>query len=185
MVRRTDPADRIASGTVPVHKRKAGKQLSNRLIALLAGACALALFAAGCGGGDDTSTTASLTKAQFIKKADGICESAEGKLNGEFESFAEKHNLSEKQPPNHKEAEEAATTILIPSIEGQVQDIRALGAPEGDEGQVDELLTAVEDALDTAREDPAEFIESEGEGEFAAANKKAREYGLKACGSES
>lgn len=160
--------------------------MNKRLIALLCGACALALLAAGCGGGgDETTTTASLSKAQFIKKADGICASAEKEVEGEFESFAKEHKLSEKQPPSHGESEEAATSILIPSIEGQVEDIRALGAPAGEEEKVEELLTAVEDALDKAKQDPAAFIETEGEGDFAHANKLAREYGLTVCGSES
>jgi hypothetical protein len=153
---------------------------------LLLGVCALALVAAGCGGGsDETSSTASLTKAQFIKKADGICASAEKEIEGEFESFAKEHKLSEKNPPSNEESEEAATTILIPSIEGQLEDIRALGAPAGEEQKVEELLAAVESAIEKTKEDPVKFIESEGEGDFAHANKMAREYGLMVCGSES
>jgi hypothetical protein len=160
--------------------------LSHRLIALLCGACALALFAAGCGGGgDNTSSTASLTKAQFIKKADGICESAEEKLESEFESFAKQHNLSEKQPPTQKESAEAAETILLPSIEGQVEDIRALGAPSGEEQKVEELLAAVEAGVEKGKQDPVAFIEEEGDNPLNKANKMAREYGLKVCGRES
>jgi hypothetical protein len=158
--------------------------LSKRLILAICGVLAIALVAAGCGGGDD-ETTATLTKAQFIKQADGICSAAEDELDSKFEKFGKEHKLSDKHPPNHEESEEAANTILIPSIEGQVTDIRALGAPSGESDQVDELLTAVEAALEKAKEEPAEFIEEEGEGDFAEANKMAREYGLKVCGSES
>jgi hypothetical protein len=160
--------------------------LRYRLIVLLCGIGALALLAAGCGGGGDgTTSTASLTKAEFIKKADEICESAEEKIEREFESFAKEHNLSEKQPPSSKESAEAAETILLPNIEGQIEDIRALGAPSGEEQEVEELLTAVEAGVEKGKQDPVAFIEEEGGDPLNKADKMAREYGLKVCGSES
>jgi hypothetical protein len=160
--------------------------LNRGLIASTCGVLAIALLAAGCGGGDEeTESTASLTKAQFIKQADGICKAGEEEIEVKFESFAKEHKLSDKTPPSHKESEEAANTILIPAIAGEVKEIRGLGAPSGESEQVDELLSSVEAALDGARKDPVKFIESEGEGEFAKANRMAREYGLKVCGSES
>lgn len=159
--------------------------MSNRLIIAVAGAAVLAVVAVGCGGGGDGSGgTASLSKPEFVKKANAICASGEKEIESSFESFAKEHNLSESHPPNHEESEEAANTILIPSIEKQVGDIRDLGAPKGESQQVDEILSAVEAALDKAKQDPAAFIEEEGGNSFAKANRMAREYGLTTCGKE-
>jgi hypothetical protein len=60
--------------------------LSKRLILAICGVLAIALVTAGCGGGDD-ETTATLTKAQFIKQADGICSAAEDELDSKFEKL--------------------------------------------------------------------------------------------------
>ena len=46
-------------------------------LAVLAVLVALAALVAGCGDGDDSDTTATLTKAEFIKQGDRICEKAE------------------------------------------------------------------------------------------------------------
>lgn len=158
--------------------------MSIRSITALAGALVLAATALGCGSNSNSSSTASLTKPEFVKKANAICASGEKEIEGEFETFAKAHNLSKGKPPSRAEAEEAANTILIPKVEKQVKEIRALGAPEGESAKVDEILSAVEAAIEKAKQDPAAFIEEEGKGVFADANRMAREYGLTTCGSE-
>jgi len=160
------------------------KTLRQRLFVLAAGVLALALLAAGCGGGNDGGdSTASLSKAQFVKQGNAICRKGNAELESEFEEFAEEHNLQENKKPSEAAFEEAAETILIPGITNQVEEIRALGTPEGDEGEIDEILTGAEEAVEEGEEDPASFGEGESP-QFKKVNKQAREYGLTVCGEE-
>ncbi len=161
--------------------------MSKRLAALLFGALAIAVVVAGCGSSSNESSS-SITKAELIKKGDAICAKAEKKNEGEFEEFAEENGLSEKKEPTEAQNEEIATSILLPSVSGQLEDIRALGAPEGEEEQVDEILETVEGEVEEAEAEPSLLFEAEeekgGESPFASGNRMAREYGFKVCGSE-
>jgi hypothetical protein len=152
---------------------------------LLVGAMAVALVAAGCGSSDNSSSesTASLTKAEFVKEGNAICTKGNAQLDSEFEAFSKEHGISETKAPSKAVQEEAAEEILIPAITTQVEELRALGTPEGDEGEVDEILTGAEEAVEEGEEDPASLI-GNGSGGFTEVNKLAREYGLTVCGEE-
>jgi len=159
----------------------------NRFLVLIAAVAAVALVAAGCGGDDSTTdSTASLTKAEFLKQGNAICAAGNKTLDRGFEQFAKENkdsNLSKNKKPSEAELEEISEAVLIPGISKQVEELRGLGAPEGDEGEVDELLSNAEEALEEVEEDPSAL--SEENGAFAEVNKEAREYGLTVCGEES
>ncbi len=164
--------------------------MSKRLIAMLFGVLAIAVIAAGCGSSSSSSSseesTSSLTKAEFIKQGDAICAKANKENEAEFEEFAKEHNLNENKEPSKAVQEEIVTGIFAPSISGQLEDIRALGAPEGEEEQVDEILETVEGEVEEVEEEPTVLFEAEEEGTspFAEGNKMASEYGFKVCGQE-
>ncbi len=157
----------------------------NRFLALIVAVVAVGLVAAGCGSSGDSTTdsTASLTKAEFIKQGNAICAAGNKEIDAGFEEFAKEKNLSQNKEPSEAQLEEAAETILLPSVAKQVEELRALGAPEGDEGEVDQLLTGVEEAMEEGEEDPVSLTQ-EGAGPFTEVNKEAQAYGLTACGEE-
>jgi hypothetical protein len=161
--------------------------VGKRAIALLAAAVVLASIAAGCGGSEDgttdTSTAPALTKAEFIKQANGICGRTNKQFEDEFERFAEKETTSQSQELSNAQFREAAETLFIPIVGQQLKEVRALGAPQGDEQQVDKILSSAEKALQEARQDPT-ILFVEGDGPFAEANKLAGAYGLDKCGGE-
>jgi hypothetical protein len=68
-------------------------------------------------------------------------------------------------------------------VRKQIDEIRALGIPSGDEQEVEAIFAAAEEALKETEEDPSVFGQG-GVGPFAKANKLSREYGLTVCGSE-
>jgi hypothetical protein len=159
----------------------------SKTLMALAAVAALALIA-GCGGGSDSSgstdaTTSSLTKAQFLKQGNAICAKGNKEIEEGFEEFGKEHHFSKKNQPSQAELEEAAEEVLIPNIRREIDDIRALGAPSGEEAEVEAVLAAAEKGLEKGEEDPGAMIE-EGEGPFKEANKLAREYGLVKCGEE-
>ena len=148
------------------------------------GLLAIALIAAGCGGGDDsTSTTAALTKAQFLKQGNQICAEGNKEINTGFEEFAKENNIKENQEPTQAQREELAETVLLPSVTKQVEGVDGLGAPSGDEEQVEEIIDAAEEAIEEGEQDPAALV-AEGEDSFAKVDKLAGEYGLTACAGE-
>jgi hypothetical protein len=158
--------------------------LSKRLAALIGGALAVSLLAAGCGGGSDSnSSTASLTKAEFLKQGNAICKHGNMEIEAEFEKFVKEHHLSQNKQPTQAQLTEASETFLIPMIRKEVDQLKALGAPEGEEAKVDAIIEAAEESLETAEANPTSLT-SENGGPFTKTNKLAKEYGLTACAEE-
>ena len=158
--------------------------MSKPFIALLAAFAAISMIVAGCGSSDDSTdstSSSSLTKAEFLKQGNAICAKGEKELNEEFEKFAEEENLSENKQPTKAQLTKATEEVFLPIIKGQVEGIRDLGAPSGEEEQVDEIVTAAEEAIEKGEEDPASLA-NEKEDPFADANKLANDYGLVKCG---
>jgi hypothetical protein len=159
-----------------------------RILALLGAALAVALVA-GCGSSDDSTTAGgdeggSLTKAEFVKQADAICAKGGKEINAGFEEFTQEKGISETKAPPKDVQEEAVEEILIPSIGRQIDEVKALGTPAGDEGELDEVIGAEEEVLEEGEENPLAMINGESAKEKEA-NKLASDYGLKVCGSES
>jgi hypothetical protein len=157
----------------------------NRFLALVAAVAAVALVVAGCGDSDDSTTDsgASLTKAEFVKQGNAVCAKGNKEIEEGFEEFSEEKNLRQNKEPSKAVLTEASETILIPAVSSQIDELRALGTPEGDEGEVDQLLTNAEEVLEEGEEDPVSLTE-EGSGGFTDVNKEARAYGLTVCGEE-
>jgi hypothetical protein len=143
------------------------------------GAVALAAMVAlaGCGGGGDSTTTASISKAKFVKEAKAICEKGQEKLHAGFRALIAEKDAQRSRP---EEEEEWVNKVIAPNLTREVSEIRALGMPEGDEARVESLLAAVEDGLHKLQENPQAVLASSAE-KFSKAIKLANAYGLEAC----
>jgi hypothetical protein len=151
-----------------------GKQAGKQLIVLVAGVLAAALVVAGCGSSDS-----SISKAEFVKKADAVCKKGEEEVQKDFGTFAKKHENVKK--PTEADYAELVDAVLVENVEAEVNDIRALGAPEGDEKEVEAMLEAREESIEKAQDNPKAVIKS-NEDIFGEASKLAKAYGLKECG---
>lgn len=142
-------------------------------------AAALVLGAAGCGGGDDSSSTSStaaaLSKDEFVTQANQIC------ADGNKEISAAQNEAFSVGPPVQDKVEQFITATVIPSVQSQVDGIRALGAPAGDEDQVAAILDSAQGAIDDATADPSLLEGSQSSDPFAETNKLAAAYGLTEC----
>lgn len=167
-----------------------------RIIAPVAAAVALLSLAAGCGGGNNdgsnegneksgqttaTQTTAVLSKAAFIKKADSVCSEADKRTSEEFAAYIKENKIPSGQTPSSAQYAEIATTILIPALHRQVDEIRSLGAPAGDEARIESFLRAVDVATKQAEEEPTEAVKVPRK-LLADADKIIAGYGFKVCG---
>jgi hypothetical protein len=143
-------------------------------------ACALALFAGGCGGAGGSATTASISRAEFVKKANAICAKDEERLHADFLAFSEERQNSSVPP--RVEGEESINQIIAPAMTREMEELQALGLPKGDEGHIEALFAAVEEGVQKARERPESVITANSE-MFGKAIKLATAYGLNVCAS--
>ena len=93
-----------------------------------------------CGSDEET-----LTKAEWTKQADAICE----KTNEETEKAAEDAfgDLGEEEAPDPDELEKFVDEV-VPAQREQIADIRELNEPEDISDEVDEMLEEAEKAID-------------------------------------
>ena len=137
-------------------------------------AAVLVALALGAGCGDDGSSSGeTLTKAEFIEQADAICAAGNEELNSLEPDFNTGKNPAQI-------VDSFVSEQLIPVLQTEHDEIEALGAPEGDEAEVENLLASLQGAIDAAEEDPLAFVI--GDEAIAEADKAAEAYGLKECG---
>ena len=160
---------------------------SMKLLALVA--VGGALVVAGCGDDEETSSTTTtpeatvatgtgggtLPKEEFITEADQICAAGDETITAAGDSLG--------QSPSNADLEQFTGDVIVPSIQSQYDAIAALPVPEGEEEQVDELLSALQSGIDELEADPSLITAGDSaESPFADANKLAKEFGLTDCG---
>lgn len=153
----------------------------------------VAVLIAGCGGGSDndssnaaaagdTSTSATTAsgesaptpeKAELIKQADAGCEKGRREAEAQI-------GRKLKGNPNEAAKEKIITSISLPAIEAQADELRALDAPSGDEEQIEAIAQGIEDAVAAAEKNTR--VLSEKGNPFVEVGKLASAYGFQACG---
>ena len=157
---------------------------------LLAGVLSILVFAAGCGGDDDDGsasaessnggssievTTSSLNKDEFITKANKICDRGRAKAVSYAPAPGEQLSAAEQ-------AAKAVEATVAPTLREVVADIEALGAPSGDEGQVEAYLIAMEEGIDDLEARQATLASLDAvEGSFRQSGDLAHSYGIGTC----
>jgi hypothetical protein len=149
-----------------------------KIAVLLLGAALVSLLAVGCGSSGDSTTdsTATLTKAEFVKQGNAICDAGNKEIQAGFEEV-----IPKGKQPTKAQISEAMETVLIPSVSKQVEEIDALGAPEGEEEAVEKFLTSAEEELEKGEEEP-EALASDSS--FDQTSKDAQAIGLTSCAEE-
>lgn len=158
--------------------------MRKRPLVLLVSLFVVGLLAAGCGGGDDgdTATGEALSKAQFIKRADRICQQAFDAVEGETKEWAREHDIPTDREPSDEVKEELVTEVIVPNLEQQADDVEALGFPSGDEQRVEAVLAALRSGAREVTEKPELVIE--GKHVLSEASGLAEDYGFEVCGDE-
>jgi hypothetical protein len=144
------------------------------------------LAAGGCGSSGSSSNdevtvqTGSMTKAEFIAKADAVCKAAHDEFRTKYTSFLRAHQSS----IGNKQKEEALfgeflESILSPNIEAQIKKISEIGAPKDYAPQVSSFLNALQEELDEVNEDPSKLSASLYP--FRTAETIAEKAGMNGC----
>jgi hypothetical protein len=153
--------------------------LNKALLAAIAALVAVAAIVAGCGsGGDTTDEMVTLTKTEFIKQGDAICKQGNEASEKEAEEFAEDNDFK-LEKASKEQLEEAVSEVLVPNLEGQIEELEALGAPKGDEGKVEAIVSSLEEATSEIEDDPGLVFQGDV---LKKPSKLADDYGFKVCG---
>jgi hypothetical protein len=128
------------------------------------------LLMTGCG--SDESAEAAPSKRQFLERADLICEEAGKEQLGIATTYMRKHPGAEKA--------DFVEPAAFPPLENEVEELKALDPPDGDEEEVTAFLEELEKDLEAAKKEPLSILVA-GNNPFGPANKRAHDYGFVDC----
>ncbi len=137
-------------------------------------ALAVLLAFAGCGGGDDETTA--LTKAEFAKQANAACKEHRKEREELFQEVSSSIDASEV---TRADQEMLIDKVLLEPYEKTIESLKSLGAPEGDEEQVEAIIAAMEKTVKKVEENPLLALRSSSQ--FAEPNSLSGKYGLTEC----
>jgi hypothetical protein len=122
---------------------------------------------AGCGG----SSKPAITKTAFLTKANAICTKGNTVTNAAGAKLGNN--------PTRAKIIAIVKTEFVPSIQGSISSIRALGAPSGDQAKVTSMLNLAQADLNEVKSNP--LLLAGKTSPFASFAKVAHPYGLTAC----
>jgi hypothetical protein len=138
-------------------------------------ALALALIVGGCGG--EATSAPAVPKATFMTKAEAACLRAYNHIKKELHAHERRR---EGRKATTAELNEYAETVIVPTRKRELEDLRAIGPPEGEEGLYTEILAAYEEGIRATEEDPKKALFSLF-GAFVKAQELTEKLGLKTC----
>jgi len=131
----------------------------------------------GSGGASaGTLATSSLSKAQYLKRANAICRRGRLEREREVAAFSEENaNLSEEEG-----FEATFQEVVVPGMEAQIAELRELRAPHGDRKRVDAFLGATESWVGIIKKRGVTAQDAINRA-LSRAGRLARAYGLREC----
>jgi hypothetical protein len=148
--------------------------------------------AAGCGGSDSSNaqtysveastviTTASIGKPQFVPRVNKICREAWVEI---LDNWAEYSSWQDPKESARKRFSEAVQLSLLAGIDFHIFDeILNLGAPKGEEREVEEIVGPMQIAVELGQKlRPSLYSVAEVSEHFDEYNQRAQRYGLDDC----
>lgn len=138
----------------------------------VAATLALGLVAVSCGNSNKSSTTAALSKPQFLAQGNAICARGNQRLAASDKALGNQ--------PSKAQITTFVTSTFAPNIQSQIDGLRALGAPSTDQATVSNMLEVAQTDLNKIKSNPALLASGAGFADFAH---MAHPYGLTVCAS--
>src|SRR5215212_8101354 len=135
------------------------------VVGLLLSVSVSVVVAGGCGGGGDTAT-ASLTKQQFIKRAEALCLRTKNEQLDIATKYAKEHPAATE--------EDVVVPALIAPLETEAPALRALSKSRGDDEEIQAFISAREEGLQKAKADPTLVAAPLTNNPYESANKMAK-----------
>jgi hypothetical protein len=130
-------------------------------------------LAVGCGSSNNSNSTstAALSKSAFLAKANAICTQGNQKQEAAGKALGEQ--------PSQAQIATYVSSSFAPNIQAQIDGVRALGAPSGDDAAVTNMLDIAQADLNKVKANPA--LLAGNTDQFANFAKLAHPYGLVDC----
>jgi hypothetical protein len=141
---------------------------------------------AACGDDDDEATTngatsangasdAALSESEYRAQVNEICTSGEREISQAVdETFGSSSG-------SQAEIKQFVAETVVPNIQSQIDDIRALTPPEDQADEIEDWLDNGQAALDELEADPVAGFTHPAADPFADVNQQAAELGLDGC----
>jgi len=140
---------------------------------------AAVLLIVGCGN-DSSSETATLAKHQFLKQANAICKkSVEAQMAGFQQGLGESKQSQAKGNHDQEELRKILTKPIFKAVQKMIDEVSALGLPEGEEEVAKEIIEKFEVGLQKSEANPAIYLTGKA---FKKADDAADAYGMNDCG---
>jgi hypothetical protein len=140
-----------------------------------------AVAISACGGSGSGSTAdpsgGTLTKQEFVAKANAICERTEAERGKRIEVAFAKYG--EGEGPNEAEAEKMVFDVALPPIRKMTKELAALPLPSGSEARAEAIIKGFEGSIARAEAKPAIVVAGNG---FIRSDERAAAFGLSKCG---
>jgi hypothetical protein len=158
--------------------------------------CLLSTVAVGCGGDGEgsadgsggeeaakgssaTGSQSAITKSQFLNEAETICSTEGSKVLKETSAYLEARG-SDYNSAEGPVLADAIQEVVVPALRAQIEQLRSLQAPPGDEDRVSAFLDALQGSVEEAAVRPPSSTK-EFQGVFARPRQLGQAYGFKAC----
>lgn len=133
----------------------------------------------GEGGSGTEVTTSSLSKAQFVKQGNLACSREKEELTKRVAGYPGAGNTEGKS--KEEIYAEEVRALLIPTFEGEIQRLQELGAPAGEQQQIEALLAAKQKATEEVAAQKSLGSIYDVARYFATSNQLMIGYGLNIC----
>jgi hypothetical protein len=127
---------------------------------------------AGCGSGGDSST---VTKAEFTKQANAICAKRKKEWQttlASYEKEVKEKNVTGNVKAQTEIAEDLLDESMLPALQGQLEGLEDLGAPEGKEKQVEKWLDDLSKGVEQVEKNGVKSLVATGFEDFAKSSKE-------------
>jgi hypothetical protein len=137
--------------------------------------------ASAASGGEGTTSEATLTKQEWVDKANEICHDASERKVAKMDAFQKAHGVDTGEPDQH-EREAVNTAVVLPNVQERVEALEALPTPPGEEAKIRAILRSMERGIQEAEAHPENLAIPKQPIPFAESEHLAGAYGLLFCG---
>ena len=146
-----------------------------RLLALLVSAIAL-VGLSGCGDDSDDAAGATITKAEFVKRATAICKARGDEIRKKGAKV-----LADTEDLSQSKAATALVAVSVPAFERELRELSELEAPAGDAGSLDAVFDEIRETINRLKKSPG-VVRNYPNYPYRHSEQAAAAYGIPACG---
>jgi len=132
----------------------------------------IAVVGLGCGSSGEETASAEVTKAQFLKQANSVCDEAKKRRAAAVADW------TTKQGSENVDVDAGLRNLVAPSLKKQAERLEGLTPPAEDEAAVAGLIAMLAKGSEVLEEEGQEGVQRSRLREF---ERKAIAFGLQSC----